>query len=126
MTLEIALSGADTAAAEDAAADLLREIGGQVPERAVPAHLDANRKDLATGIAAATLVLSVPGAVLATLQLLDMAARPRLRDRVDAVKKRIEPTFGDAVLTTPKGRLIDLRRTPTDAIVDAILDEFGA
>ena len=126
MTLEITLSGADAAVAEDATAELLREIGGQAPERATPVPADADRKDLATGIAAAALILSLPGAILATLQLRDMAARPRLRDRVDAVKKRIEPTFGEAILTTPNGKSIDLRRTPTDAVVDAILDEFGA
>jgi hypothetical protein len=126
MTLEITLSGAElTVAVEDAAA-LLREIGGQEPERWTKGVDNADRRDLAAVAIAVSFIVGFPPAILATLQIREMLARPRLRDRVDAVKKRIEPTLGEAILTTPKGKSIDLRRTSTDAVVDAILDEFSA
>jgi hypothetical protein len=124
MTIEITLRGTDPKAVADEAAALLREIGQRDPDRPTP-EADADlRRDPATGLAIASLILSLPGAVLATLDLKERLDRRRLRDRVDALKKGIEATDDEATLTTPRCS-VDLRRTSTDAVVDLLIRDLG-
>ena len=126
MSIEITLRASDPEAAAGEAAALLREVGGREPERRVP-ESDADRKlDLATGIAIASLILSLPGTVLATLQIGEQLDRRRLRERVTALKTRLDASDAEATLELPGARPVDLRRTATDAVVDLLLRERGA
>ncbi len=126
MSIEITLRGTDPEAAADETAALLREVGGREPERRVP-ESDADRnRDLATGIAIASLILSLPGTVLATLQIGEQLDRRRLRERVTALKTRLDASDAEATLELPGARPVDLRRTATDAVVDLLLRERGA
>jgi hypothetical protein len=126
MSIEITLRGTDPDAAAAQAAALLREVGGREPERRRPDSDDDQRRDLATGIAIASLILSLPGTVLATLQIEEQLDRSRLRDRVAALKTRLDATDAEATLEMPGARRVEIRRTSTDAIVDLLLRDLGA
>ena len=125
MSIEITLRGINPDAAADEAAAVLREVGRCEPDRRTP-ELDADqRRDPATGLAVASLILSLPGAVLATLQIKEHLDRRRLRVRVEALKKRVEATDDEATLRTRTAGSVDLRRTSTDAVVDLLLRDLG-
>lgn len=124
MTIEITLRGTDPKAVADEAAALLREIGQRDPDRRTPEADAELRRDPATGLAIASLILSLPGAVLATLELKERLDRRGLRDGVEALRKRVEATATEATLTTPKSS-VDLRRTSTDAVVDLLIRDLG-
>ncbi len=64
MTIEIRLTGADKEHAVSDAVVLLREIGACEPECQVIESDDGIKRDPATVIAIATLVVSLPGAVV--------------------------------------------------------------
>ena len=124
MTIEITLRGTDPGAAADQAAALLREIAQREPDRRTPEPDASQRRDPATGLAIASLILSLPGAVLATLQIKEHLDRRRLRDRVEALKKQVKVTDHEATLTT-RTSSVDLRRTSTDAVVDLLIRDLG-
>jgi hypothetical protein len=124
MSIEITLRGTEPEAVADQATALLREIARREPDRRTPEPDADQRRDPATGLAIASLILSLPGAVLATLELKERLDRRRLRDRVDNLKKGIEGTDDEATLTTPT-RSVDLRRTSTDAVVDLLIRDLG-
>jgi hypothetical protein len=121
MTIEITLRGSDPATAVDEATALLREIGHPEPGRRTSEPDADQRRDSATAIAIASLILSLPGAVLATLQIKEHVDRSRLRDRVEALKTQLEATDAEASLQAPAIGAVDLRRTATDAVVDLLL-----
>jgi hypothetical protein len=125
MTIEITLRGTDLGAAADDSAALLREIGRHEPDRRTPEPEAEPRRDPATGLAIASLILSLPGAVLATLQIKEHLDRSRLRDRVDGLKTRLAAADAEATLETPGAGAVDLRRTSTDALVDLLLRDLG-
>ncbi|MEO0760354.1 MAG: hypothetical protein AAFZ09_00855, partial [Pseudomonadota bacterium] len=133
MTLEIKLYGADPRAAADAAAMLLEEIAGKPPVRESLDEAGGERRDLGLAIAfaalavsTASLIVSLPAAMLAALELRDRLDRGRLRDRVEAVQRQLGQDDAEATITTPVGTEIDLRRTATDHVVDLILRDLGA
>ena len=126
MSIEITLQGTDPEAAAGEAAALLREVGRREPERRAPEADAGEQRDLATGLAIASLILSLPGTVLATLQIKEQLDRGRLRDRVLALKTRLEATDAEASLQSPAAGRVDLRRTSTDAVVDLLLRDLGA
>ena len=76
-----------------------------------------SKRDLATGIAIASLILPLPGTVLAMLQIGEQLDRRRLRARVTALKTRLDASDAEATLELPGARPVDLRRTATDAVV---------
>ena len=121
MTLSIRLTGPDPNAAVQSAADLLRDATGCEPEQHELAPGGGPKRDLGTGLAIASLVLSVPGAVLATMDVVDRVQRRRVAARVEALKAQLAASGGDALLEIAGSPPLDLARTPTDAIVDAIL-----
>ena len=125
MNLEIKVTGTDARGAADQAAALLQEITGREPARATQEAPDGPRKDLAAAAAIASLIFSIPSAVLATLEVKDRLDRRRLRDRVETTRARLAETDSEATLTTPRGRSLDLRRASTDEVVDLLLREVG-
>ena len=64
MTIEIRLTGTDPQTAASEAAALLREIGAQEPERRTPDPDGTARRDPATALAIASLILALPGDVM--------------------------------------------------------------
>jgi hypothetical protein len=81
--------------------------------------------DLATGIALASLIFSVPGAVLATLEVKDRLDRRRLKAEVEALKAALAAAKAEGELAFADRGSIDLVRSSTDDVVDVILDAGG-
>ncbi|MCP3970045.1 MAG: hypothetical protein GY717_06970, partial [Rhodobacteraceae bacterium] len=81
-------------------------------------------RDPATLIALASLVLSVPGAVLATLEVKERLDRRDIKPRLDALKERLSVADGSARLHFPSGASMDLARTSTDAAIDMVIREL--
>ncbi len=123
MTATLRIVGADPHSVEPAASALLRAIGGQEPERLASDAGETARRDLATGIAMISLVLSVPGAALAALEVRDRLTRRDLAARVEAAKTALSASSCDAVLDLENGGSVDLVREPTDTVVDTILGD---
>lgn len=127
MTIEIRLTGADTEHAVSDAAVLLREIGACEPERRViETDDDGARRDPATVIAIASLVLSLPGAVLASMQAMDLMKRKRLKNQIAALKRTLSESECDGMLEIKGVGRVDLVRDSTDAVVDLLLREPNA
>ncbi|MEM6487258.1 MAG: hypothetical protein AAF677_03145 [Pseudomonadota bacterium] len=125
MSLTIEITGSDPRASSEPAAALLRALAGTEPEQAVTEPGGAVRRDLATAISIASLVLSLPGAVLAVLQIKDHLDRRALTERVQAVQRDLEQRDNEATITMPDGRTLDLRRTSSGVVVDVMLRDLG-
>lgn len=95
------------------------------PEVTETKTTSAQTRDAATVIALATLALTVPGAVLATLQIKDHLDRRKIKKTLEALKAKLAEADGSARLTLPSGASIDLTRTSTDAAIDQITEELG-
>lgn len=125
MDLEIVMSGDRVAEASDEAEALYSEIAGRPPEITDAQDTDARRIDPATAIGIASLMMSLPGAVLATLHIRDRLDRRRLATHVQALKAKLEASDAEASLKLGADVDIDLRRTDTDKVVDRILEDAG-
>lgn len=124
MTITLQLAGGDPAQAAAPARDLLRRLGAGEPVEQVAEDDDAARRDLMTGVAIATLVLTVPGAIAATLDIHNrLKERRSLAAEVEALKTALAEAKSEARLTIDVDVTIDLGRTPTDAVVDRLLAE---
>lgn len=124
MTIEIQLEGVDKEQAVSDAVALLREIGEGEPERRIIEASDARaRRDPATMIAMASLVLSLPGAVLASMQVMDLMKRKRLKSQIVALKETLSASGCGGVLEIDGVGKVDLVRDSTDAVVDLLLRE---
>lgn len=125
MTLTLTITGADPNAPAATAALLLRTMTGSEPEcQAVPAD-ETRKRDLATGIALASLLLSVPGAVSATLKVKDRLDRRRVKADVEELKAALAAAKAEGTLAITGTSSIDLVRSSTDDVVDMILDGGG-
>ncbi|OLP52764.1 hypothetical protein BJF92_07050 [Rhizobium rhizosphaerae] len=123
MTLTLTLTGPGAAHAAETAADLLATLTGERPQTPSSTGPDDIRRDLATGLAIAGIVLSVPGAVLATL---DLSARLRKRrelaPKVEAVKRVLEAADAQGTIRIEE-TTISLTGLGTDQILDRLLAE---
>jgi hypothetical protein len=126
VTVTLTITGADPDAPAAAAASLLRTMTGSEPERhPVPAD-EAGKRDLALGIALASLILSVPGAVLATLEVKDrLLDRRRVKAEVEELKAALAVAKAEGALAITDRGSVDLVRSSTDDVVDMILDAGG-
>lgn len=114
MRMEIHLTGDMAAVLKDDAGNFLQDIGQGMAEcwqDEEPSNADGQRGD---GIAIAALILAIPGAVVATL---DLAQRARLGQKIEVLLKKIRETRGGAVLHTQGDEPLDLKT----AIVDEVL-----
>ncbi len=124
MTIKIRLTGFEKKPAVSAALVLLHEIGACEPERrTIEADDSVERRDPATMIAMASLVLSVPGAVLASLQAMDLVKRRRLKSQITALKETLSASGCDGVLEIDGVGKVDLVHDSTDAVVNLLLRE---
>lgn len=126
MTIGIRLTGAEKELAVSDAVVLLQEIGACGPERRTIETDDKGaRRDPATVMAMASLVLSIPGAVLASMQAMDLVKRKRLKSQIAALKETLSASGCDGVLEIDGVGRVDLVRDSTDAVVDLLLRERG-
>ena len=123
MTVQVRVTGAAPEVAEAAVRDLLREVGGAAPVVVSGEPGDGVVRDLGTGIAVAALVLAVPGAAVAVLDLRDRLTRRALAARVAAAKAALAAGSLEAELEIEGVGRIDLARQPVDAVVDQILGD---
>jgi hypothetical protein len=121
MSLTLTLTGPGAHHATDSAADLLATLTGEHPQTLSASDPDGARRDLATGLAVAAIVLAAPGAVLATL---DLAARLRRRrtlaPKVEVVKRVLEATEAEGTIRI-EDTTISLTGLTTDQILDRLL-----
>jgi len=100
------------------------ELGAQEQPAAsaAPATPDGGAKD-GVALAVAAIVISLPGTVLATLQLLQMA---QLKRRLDSALQELRGVLrdyrGDAVLRVGD-KSYDLRTVSAEEVLDAIAEE---
>jgi len=74
---------------------------------------------VAVGIS--SILLMLPPAIDATINLIDRARRDTARKGVDDLKAALEAAGAESVITTSNGRTLILPKAATDEIVDAIL-----
>lgn len=121
MSLTLTLTGSGAPDARAGAADLLTALAGAPPQEVTPETSPEARRDLATGLAIAAVVLTIPGAVLATLDIADrLRKRRELAPKVEAVKRVLEVTGTEGTIRIDE-TLISLRGESTDAILDRLL-----
>ena len=116
--IAIRIEGPNAQALAAEADAFLREALRETPERAVmPAETTPTRAD---PIAVAALILSVPGAVLATL---DIAQRLKLAERLDRFLATLRARAGGADRVQLCGGdepSVDLIRADRDQVMDAL------
>ncbi|MEM1345732.1 MAG: hypothetical protein AAGI34_14290 [Pseudomonadota bacterium] len=125
MSVTLTITGDEASQASAAGSDLLHAITGETPTEMPPSDDEPKRiVDPATGIALIGVVLAIPGAVLAGL---DIAARLRKRkelaEKVEATKRVLESTDSEGSLTISEVT-ISITGEPTDQIVDKLLDQM--
>lgn len=115
MTIEIRLSGPAAETLSRPTKDFLRTISGEEPEsrRSVPGD-GALRGD---PVAIAALILSVPGAILATL---DLVERARLAQRIRKMLDAIRGADVTAILQTDDQPAINLKEATADEVMNRI------
>jgi hypothetical protein len=125
MSIKIRLTGGDPIASEDHAAALLHEFGEQEPERVTSDSDDMAKRDPATALAIASLVLALPGAILATMDIIGRIDRRRLKRRIETLKASLEESGCDGILEIEGVGSVDLSRNSPDAVVDLLLRAGG-
>lgn len=125
MTVTLTITAADPKPPVASAASLLRTMTGSEPKLQAVSADEVGKRDLATGIALASLIFSVPGAVLATLEVKDRLDRRRLKAEVEALKAALAAARAEGELAFADRGSIDLVRSSTDDVVDVILDAGG-
>ena len=115
MTVSIRIVGPNAEAIAAEVEPLLVEAFQETPTRkAMPREQAPDRAD---PIAVAALILSIPGVILATL---DLAARARLAERIDRLREKIRARASDkdrVELCVGADPAVDLAHTDRDAEV---------
>jgi hypothetical protein len=114
MTVEIRLSGA-AVALEMMVGEVLRSVGGVEPVRNDGAVEDGVERG--DPIAVAALVLAIPGAIVATL---DLMARTKVVERVQHLLEQVRKVDGGAVLRIDLQPPLDLSRASADDVMDRL------
>lgn len=114
MSIEIHLTGDMAAALKNDAQAFLQDISQETAECRPCEETSGTEGCKGDGIAIAALILAVPGAVVATL---DLAHRARLSQKIEGLLKKVKETGGGAVLHTRGDAPLDFKT----AIVDEVL-----
>lgn len=115
--MELHLTGDMAAVLKDDAGDFLQDIGQGMAEcrqGQEPSGADGRRGD---GIAIAALILAIPGAVVATL---DLAQRARLGQKIEVLLKKIRETRGGAVMHSQGHEPLDLKTAMVEEVLARI------
>lgn len=123
MTINLTLTGPATPEVRAAAAELLETLSGQSPTERPSPGSGEERRDIGLGIAIVGVVLAVPGAVLATLDVRDrLRKRRELAPKVEAVKRVLVETRADGTIRFEE-TVISLTGLDTDQILDRLLSD---
>ena len=118
MTISIRIDGPNAEAIAAEVEPLLAEAFQETPTRkAMPREQATDRAD---PIAVTALILSIPGVVLATL---DLAERAKLAERIERLREKIRARASDKdriELCVGADPAVDLARTDRDAIMDLL------
>jgi hypothetical protein len=120
MRIEIRLAGAAAPELTGLAEELLREVGNAEPERRKAGPSEAPIRSDPVAIAA--LILSVPGAAVAVV---DLAQRARLAERVQKLLERARASDGAATLQVGAEPPLDLATATEDQVMDLIARSRG-
>ncbi len=115
MSVEIRLSSAVAPIIAEPAEDLLRAAAHTEPERRHPGHdEEASKGD---PVALAALILSIPSAILAAM---DVVERAGIAERVRRLLKKVREIDGTATLHVGAEPSLDLRTATEDEVMDAL------
>ena len=116
MAIELHLSGVVEPALEEASAALLRAVSaGELERRKVAGAGDAPKRG--DPLALAALVLAVPGAILATL---DLAERARVAERVRGLLDKLRGSDTNATLEVDGEPPLELASASEDQVMDLL------
>ncbi|GAB3453693.1 hypothetical protein [Insolitispirillum peregrinum] len=121
MSITLTLNGPTTEAARAEAAALLQALTGETPQEQTISPTSDGRRDAALVVAVASLVLAVPGGILATLQLADRVRKRReLTPKVTVLKTVLEKQSIDGTIRIEQTE-IRLNDLEVDQILDRLL-----
>ena len=115
MTIEIHLSGPAVTVVSSTAEDFLKEIAEADPKSQ---RLDCDENESkGDPLAITALILSIPGAVLATM---DLVERAKVAERIRRLLDKVRGTKGTATLQIDTKPPLDLKTTTEDEVMDFI------
>lgn len=127
MTLSMQITSAHDAALVQAGRTLIESLG-DAPATEQPVTDPAPSRDIISAVAIATLVLTIPGALLATAQLVDRlkstTKRQEIKDRITPIVALLDQTDSSksSVFLMAWGHPIDFRTKTIDEILDKLHD----
>jgi hypothetical protein len=118
MTIEIHLAGRALSELVGPSEALLRIVAQAEPTRREPdCRQDPKRGD---PVAVAALILAVPGAVLAAMDIIE---RTKLAAKVKTLLKKARQTEGSATLKFGEHPFLDLKNATDDQVMDLIFKD---
>lgn len=123
--MKFEIIGKDIAAPAEQARRLFKDLGLPEPQAVPQSEGGQTRADpftVAVGISG--IILMLPPAIDATINLIDRARRDSARKGVDELKAALEAAGAESIITTSNGRTLILPKAATDDVVDAILTEL--
>ena len=115
MTIEIRLSSATTPDLAEPAEDLLRAVAKDELVRSEVGHDGKTSKG--DPVAIATLILSIPAAIVGTM---DLAQRAGVVELIRALLKKVRKTDGTATLHVGTEPPLDLKTATEDEVIDVM------
>lgn len=115
MTIELRIEGEETGELAREAEELLAYLAGSPPEkRKIQPHEKIHRGD---PVAIATLILTIPGALVATLDLIE---RAKIAKRVAKLKRKALSFPGNITVKNDE-TVADLKATEEDEIINILI-----
>ncbi|MFC1537452.1 hypothetical protein ACFL4P_01345 [Gemmatimonadota bacterium] len=117
MTVEIRMSGAAALVLAEPAEDFLRAVANTEPEsRKLSQGEEASKGD---PVAVAALILAIPGALLATMDLIE---RAKVAEKVRKLLKKAREGDGNATLHVVGEMSLDLTIATEDEVIDLLAE----
>jgi len=115
MTIAIRLSGCTASVGSEPAEDFLRYVAKTEPEqkRLIIDEVDAKGDP----VAVTALILAIPGAILATM---DLVERAKVAEKIRKLIEKVRKIDGSATLQIDTKPPIDLKEATKDQVMDLI------